>query len=457
MATKGKGKKQDKKPVWENRIIGEGVVKAADLKANPLNFRTHGMAQQQALSGALERLGWIQRVVINKRTGNLIDGHLRASLAIRKGADVPAVFVDLSEQEERLALASLDPIAAMAGQDDATLSKLLEGLVGDNVRVDAYLNAMRSSIPGVNLPKQGNTGEDDVPPTPVNVRTTRGETWRLRDHVLHIGDATDVATVGRAMDGSAADAVWTDPPYNVAYEGSDGQTIANDDMEAGAFFRFLVDLLKAACQHTKPGGAVYIAHADSAGLVFRQAAAEAGWSIRQALVWVKNAFTVGRQDYQWQHEPILYGWRPGAAHRWYGFRNKSTVLDDRRDVSMMTEAEVRQALQDLREAIDGTIIDANKPKRNDIPPTMKPVELIRRMLVNSTAPGERVLDVCAGSGSTLIACETVGRICHAVELDERYADAIIMRWEQFTGETATRADGATFASLTPHKINNENA
>lgn len=435
---------------WQNRIVGEAMVDAAELHANPLNFRTHGADQQRALNGAIERLGWIQRVIVNKRTGLIVDGHLRAQLALRHEQQVPVIYVDLDEEEERIALASIDPIAAMAGQDDANLAQLLAGIETGNAGLDAFLNELRAGLDDQRKPKPGQTDPDAAPPVPVRVRSSKGETWLLGEHRLHIGDATDQLAVGKAMGGKLAQAVWTDPPYNVDYAGSDGQKIQNDKMADGAFRVFLTKLLAAAIAHTEPGAPIYVAHPDREGLNFRQAAVDAGWSMRQCLVWVKNAFTMGRQDYQSQHEPILYGWKPGAAHRWFGARNKSTVIDDRLELDSLPKKDILAMLKQLIAQAHPTVIDCPKPGRNDIHPTMKPVALIHATLGNSALPGDHVLDVCGGSGSTLIAAHQLQLIAHLVELDPRYADATIQRWQDFTGGKAYRlADNAPFDSLSP--------
>lgn len=444
--------KPEAPPAWANRIIGEAMVDPAELAANPLNFRTHGADQQKALTGAIERLGWIQRVVVNKRSGLIVDGHLRAKLAQRYGQMVPVIFVDLDADEERMALATLDPIAAMAGQDDANLAALLQGIEANNANLDAFLDSMRADLAGHLRAKPGNTDPDAAPPPPARVRSRVGETWMLGEHRLQVGDATDARVVAKAMGGHLARAIWTDPPYNVNYAGSDGKTIANDHMADQAFRKFLTKLLASAIAYTEPGSPIYIAHADSEGLNFRQAAIDAGWSLRQCLIWVKNAFVMGRQDYQWQHEPILYGWKPGAAHRWYGHRNKTTVIDDRIDVDSLGKADLRELVKRMLNQAHSTVIDCHKPSRNDVHPTMKPVALIHATLGNSALPDDHVLDVCAGSGSTLIAGEQLGLVVHLVELDQRYADAIITRWQDFTGKKAVcEQTGEYFDRITPRE------
>ena len=241
-------------------------------------------------------------------------------------------------------------------------------------------------------------------PTRCNV----GDVWRLGRHRLMCGDSTTPHNVAKLMDGELADILVTDPPYNVDYEGVGGMKIANDNMDDASFVEFLTQAFSCAFSSMKAGAAYYIWHADLKGLEFRQALMNAGIALRQTLIWVKNALVMGRQDYQWKHEPCLYGWKDGAAHYF---------IDDRRQC---------------------TVIEENKPTRNDIHPTMKPVKLIGRHITNSSRPGDLVLDLFGGSGSTLIACEELGRRCNMMEFDTRYCDAIIDRWEKLTGQTAEK-------------------
>lgn len=211
----------------------------------------------------------------------------------------------------------------------------------------------------------------------------------------------------------------TDPPYNVAYEGKtkDALTIENDSMEDGAFRQFLVDAFSMADTVLEPGGVFYIWHADSEGYNFRGACRDVGWKVRECLIWNKNAFVLGRQDYQWKHEPCLYGWKDGASHEWYSDRSQTTV------------------------------IDCDRPMRNGDHPTMKPVELFRYLMENSTKKGDSVLDSFGGSGTTLVAAEQTGRIAYLMELDPVYVDVIIKRWQEMTGLEAVRDDGKTYNSL----------
>ena len=214
------------------------------------------------------------------------------------------------------------------------------------------------------------------------------------------------------MDGAKADIIVTDPPYNVDYEGTAGK-IQNDNMEDAKFREFLKDAFVTADHVLKPGGAVYIWHADSEGFNFRAACKDAGWTVRQCLIWNKNALVMGRQDYQWKHEPCLYMWKDGAAHFWNSDRSQTTV------------------------------IDCEKPKKNDLHPTMKPIKLFDYLIQNSSRKGETVLDMFGGSGTTVIACEQDGRTARVMELDPRYVDAILNRYEEFTGEKPQLVRSAT--------------
>lgn len=420
---------------WKSRIVGQGEESPEHILANPFNFRNHPKIQREALAGALNELGWIQQVIINRTTGHLIDGHLRVDLALeRREPAVPVVYVELTEAEEKIALATIDPISAMAEQDQAMLDRILEdiGTVGDD-QLQAFLSSLHSLE---DEPEEGNT-DPDACPTPRAIHASQeGQVWILGDHRLMVADGTVQANVDRLCDGEAIDLVWTDPPYNVDDHGSDGKTIANDKMSDAKFREFLVALFTTACAVTKPGGPIYIAHADSEGYNFRGAMMEAGWDMKQCLIWRKNSMVLGRQDYQWQHEPILYGWKPGAAHAWYGEFNKKTIIDDAPDLKAMDKQELLNYARLLRNALNTSVIEEDKPARNEDHPTMKPVRLIVHMLKNSSRRGDTVLDLCGGSGSTLIAAEQLGRRARLMELDPVYADVIIRRWQEFTGRTA---------------------
>lgn len=255
------------------------------------------------------------------------------------------------------------------------------------------------------------------------------------------------------MQGHQADLLITDPPYNVAlgmggsvdearkrHRRTDGLVIMNDKMEDEDFYNFLIKFYKAAFDNMREGAAFYIWHADNESLNFRKALKAAGGQLRQTLIWNKNTFTLGRQDYQWKHEPCLYGWKDGAAHYFIADRTQPTVFEDKKiDIDKMKKEEMRDLLKQLMtDQIQTTIIEEDKPSRSEEHPTMKPLPLIGRLVKNSSKPGENVLDSFGGSGSTLMACEQLGRHCFTVELDPKYCDVIIKRWEDFTGQQAVK-------------------
>ena len=249
--------------------------------------------------------------------------------------------------------------------------------------------------------------EDSIPET-AETRCNNGDIWKLGNHRLICGDSTDPDVIDRLMDGVKADMLLTDPPYNVDYTGKtkDALKIQNDKMDNDSFRQFLRDAFSSADSVMRAGAVFYIWHADLEGYNFRGACADNNWKVRECLIWNKNSMVLGRQDYQWKHEPCLYGWKDGASHLWASDRKQTTVLN------------------------------FDRPIRADLHPTMKPIALVAYQIGNNTHEGDAVLDLFGGSGSTLIACEQLNRKCYMVEMDARYCDVIIERWEQFTGNKA---------------------
>lgn len=269
--------------------------------------------------------------------------------------------------------------------------------------------------------------------------TQRGDIWILGDHRLMCGDSTDLGDVNTLMGGEEADLVITDPPYNVNYK--DG-SIKNDNMDEGSFEDFLQNAFLAMFENMRSGAAAYIFHADSEGLAFRRAFRDAGFKMAECLIWEKNSFVLGRQDYQWRHEPILYGWKEGAAHYFIDDRSQDTILlEDELDLESMKKEDlityINQIIAQYKDQT--TVLFEKKPTKNDVHPTMKPVNLVGRLMRNSSKPGWNVLDLFGGSGSTLMAAEQIGRRAFLMELDEKFCDVIVHRWEEFTGKKAVRA------------------
>lgn len=283
-------------------------------------------------------------------------------------------------------------------------------------------------------------GEEDA--ANAATRCNPGDIWMLGRHRLMCGDSTKEADVAKLMGGEQAHLLLTDPPYNVDYQGGtkDKMKIANDNMDDVAFVGFLTAAFNCAIQAMRPGAAFYVWHADSKGFEFRTALKEVGLTLRETLIWVKNALVLGRQDYQWRHEPCLYGWKDGAAHYFVDDRSQSTVIEDAGvDYRKLKKDELLQIVLELTsDKIPTTVIYENKPTKNDIHPTMKPVKLMARLIRNSTRPKELVLDLFGGSGSTMIAAEQIDRRCFMMEFDPKYCDAILARWEKLTGEEAEK-------------------
>ena len=272
--------------------------------------------------------------------------------------------------------------------------------------------------------------------------TKKGDIWQLGRHVLMCGDSTSADDVQALMDGTLADCSVTDPPYNVAYEGDtkDKLKIANDNMSSGAFKEFLTKAFRCMYNALKAGAANYVFFAHKETENFMAAYREAGFLYKQELIWVKNSLVLGRSDYQWQHEPCLYGWKDGAAHYFTPDRTLCTVVDTWPDFDKMDKASLRDFCKRVfdRDALATDIVREDKPLRNAEHPTMKPIPLMGRFVRNSTRRGATVIDLFGGSGSTLMACEQLDRTCRTMEYDPRYCDVIIARWEKYTGRKATK-------------------
>lgn len=244
------------------------------------------------------------------------------------------------------------------------------------------------------------------------------------------------------MDMDMADCLITDPPYNIDYDGGvnakEKRRILNDNMASDEFLEFLTKAFEAAAYVLKPGGAFYVYHADKETINFRAALERNGLEVKQTLIWNKNVFTLGRQDYQWKHEPILYGWKKGGSHYFIDDRTWATVIEEPFDVDKLKASEAKELLKQILAETQTSVIDVDKPQKSEEHPTMKPIKLIARNMLNSTRKGEAVLDPFGGSGTTLIVAEQLERRCYMVELDEKYVDVIIKRWEDFTGLTAEK-------------------
>ncbi|QEL20640.1 DNA modification methylase [Limnoglobus roseus] len=373
-------------------------------------------AAVDAVAESIATFGWQQPLVLDAH-GVIVVGHTRYKAALKLGLTVVPVHVatDLTPAQAKAYRLADNRTAAIATWDDGKLVAELLALQGTDVDLASIGFTADELADLLKADEPAHPGDPDAVPDPPAEPVTRpGDVWLLGRHRLLCGDATNPADLATVLDGAPADLLLTDPPYNVAYEGktADKLTLANDAMAGGDYRRFLARALAAANGVLRPGAAFYLWHADFEGLTVRTACADAGLRVRQCLVWVKSAFALGRFDYHWKHEPCLYGWADGAAHTWLSDRTQTTVLE------------------------------FDRPAKNDVHPTMKPVDLFAYLVGNSCPAAGVVLDPFAGSGTTLVAAEHTGRTAALVELDPRYCDVVVRRYEDLTGQTAERVPAA---------------
>ena len=387
------------------------------------NSRTHSDAQVAQIAASIKEFGFTNPVLIDVG-GGIIAGHGRVLAARKLGlSEVPCIRLEhLTEAQKRAYVIADNRLALNSGWDTEMLKVEFADLqeLGFNLELTGFeLDEIKELLAPVGT--EGLTDPDDAPPLPETPRTVQGDIWVMGKSRLLCGDSTSMDDLAKLCEGQLVDMWLTDPPYNVAYEGCTKEklTIKNDSMGDDQFRHFLRDAYTAADTVMKPGAVFYIWHADSEGYNFRGAAKDAGWTVRQCLIWEKSSMVMGRQDYHWKHEPCLYGWKEGAGHLWAADRKQTTILE------------------------------FDKPSRNGEHPTMKPVALFEYQMLNNTKGGDIVLDSFGGSGTTLVAAEKNGRIAYLMELDPKYCDVIVKRWQNFTGKIATHAEtGEPFAEVT---------
>jgi site-specific DNA-methyltransferase (adenine-specific) len=379
------------------------------------NSRTHDDAQVAQIAASIKEFGWTNPILIDGDKG-IIAGHGRLMAARKLKMDkVPVIELNgMTDAQKKAYVIADNRLALNAGWDNAMLTIELQDLEDegfdlsltgfDDAELDALLNPIEET--------EGLTDEDAVPDVPEEPKTKLGDIYILGNHRLMCGDSCSVTDMDKLVNDRQVDMWLTDPPYNVAYEGKtkDALTIQNDSMDNEGFRQFLRDAYATADTVMKAGAVFYIWHADSEGYNFRGAAHDAGWKVRQCLIWKKSTMVMGRQDYHWKHEPCLYGWKEGAGHLWATDRKQTTILE------------------------------FDKPNRNKEHPTMKPVALFEYQMLNNTKGGDIILDSFGGSGTTMLAAEKNGRIAYVMELDPKYCDVIVKRWEDFTGKKAILAE-----------------
>lgn len=446
------------------RIEKRNITELAPAAYNPRVDLQPGDDEYEKLKRSIETWGLVEPIVLNERTGNVVGGHQRLKVLQDIGyKEIDVSVVDLHENDEKALNVALNKIEG--NWDNAKLKDLLEEL--DNGAYDLELTGfdmdeieslMTQYFDEEEIQEDEFEINDAIESAKKETRTATGDIWQLGNHKLIVGDATNENDVLALVGEEEVDMIFTDPPYNVDYEGKteDSLKIQNDKFDSdGEFYQFLLDAHENMFKVTKPGGALYVCHADSEGLNFRKAYAESGFLLKQCLIWVKNSMVLGRQDYHWKHEPILYGWKPGASHNWYNDRKRTTIQEFPVDLSIEPQKDhtiltfnsgistIAVKVKDYEVLHDGTDEQTTtwrieRPNRNADHPTMKPIKLCSRAILSSSKTGDIVLDPFGGSGSTLIACEQTGRSCRTIEFDPIYADIIIKRWEDLTGRSAVK-------------------
>jgi hypothetical protein len=429
---------------WRSRIVRSGDEDPSQLLANPRNWRTHPPRQRDALRGSLDTVGWVQQILVNRRTGHVVDGHARIEEAISRGeTSVPVLYVDLSDDEERLVLATLDPIGAMAEQSSERLAGLLAEITVDDAGLAALL---RDLAP----PRQGLTDPDALPPEPddADLYVKPGDLWLLGEHRLLCGDATNAEDVGRLLDGATPTLLATDPPYGVSldptwrdgvynalgpaeapYMRMDGQGDADLATRAnrGAHGRTRGHRNTTLSGDTRVGWSEafalvpslqvgYVWHAGVHAAEVAHGLIGIGFEIVAQIIWDKGLFAIGRSWYHWAHEPCWVVRRPGIPHLFLGARDQSTIWRVPSPKMIMAGSK--------EDALDH--------------PAQKPALLFETPIANHLRAGESCYDPFCGSGTTLIAAETLGRRCYALEIDPKYVQISLERWQAFTGEKARR-------------------
>ena len=393
------------------------LMPVAELIPAEYNPRTITDQALQGLRNSVERFGLVEPIVWNKRTGKVVGGHQRLRVLYQlQEAQAQVAVVDLPEVEERALNIALNS-DSISGEFIPELHTILAEIEAQSPELSSLLRfddlaSQTNHLLAALLPEDGLIDPEEVPALPDEPVSVPGTLWQLGDHQLLCGDATRIEDVKRIA--GDVDLIWIDPPYNVAIVGGTDEklTIQNDNMGAEEYRRFLSDSFAATFEVSKSGASLYVCHASRYQAIVESALQNVGYVVRNQIIWAKNTFAWGYGRYKFQHEPIFYCHKAGESDPWFGDKTQNTLWE------------------------------VPKPAASRLHPTMKPVELVVRALQNSSKPGDVVLDSFGGAGSTLIACEQTNRKCRLIELDPRYVDTSVTRWEQFTGQSAVRVPAA---------------
>lgn len=420
------------------------VLKPAEY--NPRKDLKPGDPEYEKLKRSIQEFGYVEPVIWNKQTQTVVGGHQRLKVMKDLGyTEVDCVIVDLDREKEKALNIALNKISG--SWDELMLSNLLQDLEqsGYDITMTGFDMAEIKELFGSGSMENVEEDNFDAEKAAEEINepvTKTGDLWLIDGHRLLCGDSTKHSDVSTVFDGKQADIMLTDPPYNVDYGaslesrnisslGRADSNIANDNLSDSDFYKFLLSFYKTAHKHLKAGAPVYVFHSTKETVNFIEALKNAGFKYAQTLVWYKNHFTLGRQDYQWIHEPILYGWKEGSGHYFIDDRTSKTVFEDeRKDIKKMSKTELQELLDKIFK-LQNTVICDNKPTKSLEHPTMKPITLCARLIYNSSLEGDIVYEPFAGSGSTIIAAEQLNRNCYAIELEPKYCDVIVRRYREY--------------------------
>ena len=402
----------------EVRTVAVDRMKPA--RYNPRVDLRPGDEAYEKIKNSLHEFGYVDPIVWNDATGNIVGGHQRFKVLVEEGAsEVECVVVHIEDANTEKAL-NVALNKAVGEWEDQSLAELLQDLrdSGYQLGVTGFDEQEIEEILSKHADKGIRDDNTELSAETIRPFVQQGDLWTLGPHRMLCGDATSTSDLARLVGDVQVNLIITDPPYNVGYKSADGKSIQNDSMEDRKFHAFLLSAFQNWTKHLAPGASVYIFHADTEGLTFRTALQEAGFVIAGVCIWVKNSLVLGRSPYQWQHEPVLFGWLPNGNHKWFGGKKQSSIWE------------------------------YDRPKKSADHPTMKPIPLLVHPLQNSSEPNSVVLDTFGGSGSTLIACEQMSRVCYMMELDERYASVIVQRYINLVEsdeEVSVLRNGQTFS------------
>ena len=432
-----------------------GKMQVNELKAatyNPRKDLQPGDSEYEKLKRSIQEFGYVEPVIWNKRTGVVVGGHQRLKVMKDLGfTEVDCVVVDLDENKEKALNVALNKISGE--WDNNLLANLLKDLDtrGYDITITGFDLAEAQELFGSGSMENVQEDEFDAESAVNEIsepKTKTGDLCILGKHRLLCGDCTQIEDVERVMDGKQADVMVTDPPYNVDYgsaingkncsKSRDGSSIANDNLSDDEFYQFLLAFYRAAEKVLKKGAPIYVFHSTKETLNFTKAMVDANLKYAQTLIWLKNHFTLGRQDYQWKHEPILYGWKEGAGHYFIDDRTISTILEGLpENLRKMSKVELVELVEKILN-LPNSVIEDNKPTKSVDHPTMKPITLCAKLIYNSSHEGDVVYEPFGGSGSTLIASEQLNRKCCAIELEQKYCDVIVKRYRELCPETEVK-------------------